>query len=327
MATAKERNPIRSRGLKLIPVDQQKRHDEWLALRKGYIGGSEAGAIVGLNPYNSAFSVWAEKTGGAAGFEGNTATRVGSYLEDLVSKLFSEETGKTVRRCNFMIVNPAYPFAAANIDREIIGEDAILECKTTTSLGNIRKFRTGEYPEQWYCQITHYLAVTGAQRAYLAALENNLDLHIFVLERDEDEIAALMEAERAFWEGYVLTKKAPPADGHMATTDTLKALYPEDTGEEANLDGLETALEARTALIVEQRALKAEIDALDNQIKARMGNASRGELGRFVVTWRTQRSSGLDREAVKRDFPALDFSKYASQSRVFRVIEKKEKTA
>ena len=162
MATAIERNPIRNRGLTLIPYGS---HEEWLKIRKGYIGGSDAGAIIGLNPYASAFSVWAEKAGSVPEFEGNISTRVGTYLEDLVAKLFMEETGKTVQRLNFTIVNPAYPWACANIDREVIGEDAVLEIKTTTSFGAIKKFRSGEYPEQWYGQMVHYLAVTGGKES------------------------------------------------------------------------------------------------------------------------------------------------------------------
>lgn len=122
MATAIERHPIRNRGLQMIPYGS---HEEWLKIRKGYIGGSDAGAIIGLNPYNSAFSVWAEKTGQVPEFEGNISTRVGTYLEDLVAKLFAEETGKQVQRLNFTLVNPDYPWACANIDREIIGEDAV----------------------------------------------------------------------------------------------------------------------------------------------------------------------------------------------------------
>ena len=190
MATATERNPIRNRGLKMIPYGS---HEEWLKIRKGYIGGSDAGAIIGLNPYNSAFSVWAEKTGQTPEFEGNISTRVGTYLEDLVAKLFMEETGKQVQRMNFTIVNADYPWACANIDREVIGEDAVLEIKTTTSFGAIRKFRNGEYPEQWYGQMVHYLAVTGAKKAYLAALENNRELRIFELDRDEEEFVIQKE--------------------------------------------------------------------------------------------------------------------------------------
>jgi len=326
MSTASERNPIRNRGLQLIPVDQDKRHDEWLQLRRGYVCGTDAGAIIGLNPYASAFSVWAEKTGKAPEFSGNVATRVGSYLEDLVAKLFMEETGKKVQRVNYMIVNPAYPWAAANIDREVIGEDAILEIKTTTSMGAIRQFRSGEYPEQWYGQMTHYLAVTGAKKAYLAALENNRELRIFELERDEGEITALMDAESEFWSKYVLTGKTPPVDGHSATTDVIKALFQTDAGSTADLNGLDSIFERRKAIGAQQKALKAEMDEIDNQVKMIMGSASTGVCGRWSVSWKTQ-NTGLDRERIKQDFPALDFAKYTGQSRVFRVTEKKQKSA
>ena len=74
---------IKSKGLTMIPYAS---HEEWLKIRRGYIGGSDAGAILGMNPYSSAFSVWAEKTGSVPEFEGNTSTKVGSYLEDLVAR-------------------------------------------------------------------------------------------------------------------------------------------------------------------------------------------------------------------------------------------------
>ena len=324
MATATERNPIRNRGLKMIPYGS---HEEWLKIRKGYIGGSDAGAIIGLNPYNSAFSVWAEKTGQTPEFEGNISTRVGTYLEDLVAKLFMEETGKQVQRMNFTIVNADYPWACANIDREVIGEDAVLEIKTTTSFGAIKKFRSGEYPEQWYGQMVHYLAVTGAKKAYLAALENNRELRVFELDRDEEEIKALMDAEREFWNTYVLPKKTPPVDGHSATSEAIKKIFSEEAGDNIDLSGFLDVFQQRKAVNEQIKNLKTELDGLDNRLKVAMGSMAKGTCGRFSVSWKLQNTSVLDREKIKADFPEIDFSKYASQSRVFRVTEKKQKTA
>ena len=322
-----ERTPIRNRGLTMIPVDQEKRHDEWLGIRRGYLGGSDAGAIIGTNPYNSAFSVWAEKTSKVPEFGGNISTRVGSYLEDLVAKLFEEETGKKVQRLKFTLINPKYNFACANIDREIIGEDALLEIKTTTSMGAIKQFRSGEYPEQWYAQMVHYLAVTGCRKAYLAALENNRELRIFELERDEAEIQALMDAERDFWNNYVVPKRTPPVDGHSATSDAIRQMFQTDSaGIEADLNGMDRLFERRKVLTEQQKAIKEQIDALDNQIKVSMGSLSRATCGRWTVSWKIQ-NTGLDRERIKKDFPSLDFSKYTGQSRVFRITEKKVKTA
>ena len=322
MSTAAERTPIRKRGLQMIPYGS---HEEWLQIRRGYIGGSDAGAIVGMNPYSSAFSVWAEKTGKLPEFEGNVATRVGTMLEDLVARLFMEETGKKVQRLNFTLVNPDYPFACANIDREIIGEDAVLEIKTTNSFVNVKKFRTGEYPEMWYAQITHYLAVTGAQKAYLAVLIEGRDFKIFELERNEEEIKALMDTERDFWNTYVVPKRTPPVDGHSATSDAIKALFDIDDGDTRDLNGMERIFEQRSLLNKHIKDLKAELDGIDNSIKLQLGNASKGVCGFWSVSWKTQNTAGLDREAIKADYPGIDFAKYATQSRVFRVTEKKPK--
>lgn len=322
MSTATERTPIRSRGLTMIPYGSR---EEWLKVRRGYIGGSDAGAIIGMNPFSSAFSVWAEKTGQVPEFEGNVATRVGTMLEDLVAHLFMEETGKKVQRLNFTLVNAEFPFACANIDREIIGEDAVLEIKTTNSFVNVKKFRTGEYPEMWYAQMTHYLAVTGAKKCYLAVLSECREFRIFELERDESEIKALMDAEREFWNTYVIPKKAPPADGHSATSEAIKKLFPEEAGDSADLSGFEDVFVQRKAINEHIRALKTELDALDNRVKVAMGSNSSGSCGPFTVSWKLQNTSGLDREKIKADFPEIDFAIYATQSRVFRVTEKKPK--
>lgn len=311
---------INRKNLTLIPWES---HEEWLGIRKKYIGGSDAGAIVGLNPYASAWSVWAEKTGAAPAFEGNLSTRTGTLLEDFVAHLFMEETGKKIQRCNFTIVNGKYPWACANIDREVVSENAIVEIKTTNSYVNLKKFRQGEYPEQWYAQVTHYLAVTGADKAYLAVLSECRDFRIFELERDEEEIAALMEAEKAFWTGYVVTGKVPPADGHMATTEAVKAVWGQENGQSVDLSGMDNLFTQRKALGEQQKALKAAMDEIDNSIKLRMENASTGLCGSWSVSWKTQRTSGLDRDAIRADYPGFDFSKYATSSRVFRVTEKK----
>lgn len=143
--------------------------EEWRALRSRYIGGSDAAAVVGMNAYVSPYSLWAEKPGDFRAFPGNLATEVGTYLEDFVARKFAEVTGKKVRRANHSFFNSDYPWAIANIDREIIGEDAGLEIKTTDTM-NLNEFRGGEYPANYYVQSVHYLAVTGRQRWYLAVL-------------------------------------------------------------------------------------------------------------------------------------------------------------
>ena len=117
-------------------------HEEWLEWRKKGIGGSDAGAVAGLNPWKSPVSVYMDKIGESKPTQDNERMRIGRDLEDYVARRFEEATGKKVRRNNFMMVHDDYNFMVANIDREIVGENALLECKTTGSYG--KKGRTGQ---------------------------------------------------------------------------------------------------------------------------------------------------------------------------------------
>ena len=101
---------------------------EWLELRKKTIGGSDAAGIVGLSAYATPYTVWANKTGRLPDSEDNEAMRQGRDLEEYVARRWMEATGKTVRRCNAMLYNSLYPYAHADIDRSVMGENAGLEC-------------------------------------------------------------------------------------------------------------------------------------------------------------------------------------------------------
>ena len=124
--------------------------------------------------------------------------RQGRDLEDYVARRWMEETGKRVYRLPAMLYHPKYPFAHADVDRMVVGENAGLECKTTFSL-DLKQFNGEEFPVQYYAQCVHYLAVTGADRWYLAVLAYGRGFFTFTLERDQAEIDALMAAKADFW--------------------------------------------------------------------------------------------------------------------------------
>ncbi len=123
--------------------------EEWLEQRRKSIGGSDAAAIVGLSKWASPYSVWAEKTGRIPPKEDSEAMRIGRDLEDYVARRWMDETGKRVHRVLAILYNKEYPFAHADVDRLLIGENAGLECKTTSAL-NLRQFHNTEFPEQYY---------------------------------------------------------------------------------------------------------------------------------------------------------------------------------
>ena len=243
-------------------------HEEWKKLRGQYIGGSDAAAVVGLNPFVSQYALWAEKTGKIPPFEGNLATEVGAYLEEFIAKKFEQETGKKVRRVNQSFFNSDYPFAIANIDREIVGEDAGLEIKHTSEL-NLKKFKGGEYPANYYAQCVWYMAVTGKKRWYLAVLIGNKEFRWFTIERDEAEIAALMGAGRDFWE--LVKNNTPPAiDGTQATTNAIKAIYADNNENTVDLFGYASDIDRYFAISKQIDELETIREECMNKVKAFM---------------------------------------------------------
>lgn len=297
-------------------------HEEWLALRSRYIGGSDAAAVVGLNAHSSPYALWAEKTGKVPGFAGNLATEVGAYLEEFIAQKFAQETGKKVRNCNLSFLNSQYPFAIANIDLEIVGEDAGLEIKFTDSL-NMKKFKGGEYPSNYYVQCVHYLAVTGKKRWYLAVLIGNKEFKWFVIERDEAEIAALMEAEAEFWE--LVKNDIPPAiDGTQATTDAIKTIYANSNDDSVcDLVMHQTDLDQYIALTNQIKELEALRDEAANKVKLFMGESGSGESERFRVSWKSSPRKTFDSKRFASENPGIDLSAYynTTSTRTFRVSE------
>lgn len=287
--------------------------EEWVDSRKGSIGGSDASTILGLNPYSSPYALWAEKTGAVLpeDISSKEAVRLGTFLEPYVAQRFSEETGKKVRRENFMLKNGDYPWAHANVDRLIVGEKAGLECKTTSAL-NLSKFKGGEYPANYYCQCMHYMAVTGYEKWYLAVLIGNRELRIFEILRDEEEIAALMDAEQRFWQ-FVESNEPPPVDGSRATSETLEALYPEECGE-VDLTPVCANIRQYLDLKAQIKALEQQFDTAANGIKEYMGKAKNGTYGDFSVIWANRSRSSFDKAAFQRANPDIDLTPYYKTS-------------
>ena len=157
----------RKTALRLMKTSKLDR-GQWLEVRKGGIGSSDAVAAVGLSPYKSQLELWLEKTGRAAGHEGGidvgSPMYWGMLLEPYVAQAYQRKTNRRVRKLNAVLQHPTFPFMRANIDREIIGssEVQILECKTAGEFGS-RLWRDG-VPEYVQLQVQHQLAVTGKTR-------------------------------------------------------------------------------------------------------------------------------------------------------------------
>lgn len=143
--------------------------EDWLRYRKCGITGTDAGAILGLNPYRSAFQVYHDKISDTFENIDNEAMRQGRDLEDYVAQRFTEATGLKVRRANAIYQSEEHPLLLADFDRLIVGQKAGLECKTVSPF-SADKWADGKIPAHYMAQVNHYLAVSGFDCWYIAAL-------------------------------------------------------------------------------------------------------------------------------------------------------------
>ena len=295
-----------------MAIQRIKRDDreKWLELRSKYIGGADAASVCGLNEYQSPYALWAEKTGKVPPFAGNLRTRIGTELEPIIAKLFEEETGKKVQNCNFSLINSDYPWAIADIDRMVVGEDAILEIKSTSAL-NLKHYRDGDYPARFYVQCQHYLAVTGKQTAYLAVLIGNGDFRWFTIERNDDEIAALMETEKQFYE-WMQTGEEPPAN--PVDVESIELVHPVSNGTSIELFGQQNIMRNYLELKSRIAELEKEADGIAAVLKQDMGDAEKGTDGEYVCTWANRTRTTFDKKAFQKDNPSIDISKWEKVS-------------
>ena len=297
-------------ALRLVDTRTLDRH-QWLSVRQGGIGSSDAAAAVGLCPYKSQLELWMEKTGRRPAEDASPGMDDprywGTLLEPYVAVAYSQLTGRKVRKVNAVLQHPTFPYMLANIDREVVGcpEVQILECKTAGEWGS-RLWRDG-VPEYVQLQVQHQLAVTNQRAADVAVLLCGQHLEIHRIERDEEVIARLMVLEARFWQ-FVTTDVAPPADGSESAGKALRQLY---SGGGNTLDFCEDrALSDTFAQLV---ALKAELEArgkdaerLKQTLQQAMGDAARAVFATGEVTFkRAQDGTSLDTKRLAQDHPDL----------------------
>jgi putative phage-type endonuclease len=278
---------------------------DWLMERTKGIGGSDSGIVLGLNKYKTPFELWLEKTGRVQPEEiDSEAIYWGNQMEDVVAREFMKRTGKKVHNDNFMHYHQDYPFIFANVDRLLYGEPAVLECKTASS--HLSKLWEGdEIPETYLTQVHHYLGVTGLDYAYIAVLIGGNKFVYKEIQRDDELIKMIFDAEVKFWNDYVVADVAPPLDGTSAAEKYLKENYQRAEAEKEVVlnDGSKDLLTEYMQLKDTLKPLEDRQKEIENLIKAQLKDAEKGIAGDYVAKWFNVTQNRIDSKALKKKFP------------------------
>lgn len=210
----------------MYTIIENKNHEEWLKARSYGIGGSDASAIVGMNPYKTNIELFEEKIGRRIpeDISDKPYVRYGTNAEPLIRSLFALDYPQyqVEHHENRILRSKEHPFLQASLDGELTdqnGRRGVLEIKTTNILQSMQYEKWKDrIPDNYYIQVLHYMLVTGYEfivlRAHLisewGADRRTTAKHYFIERADvEDDLKMLLKEEIKFW-GYVESGRKPP---------------------------------------------------------------------------------------------------------------------
>ena len=288
--------------------------EEWLRLRNQGIGGSDIAAIAGVNPWETALSVYLRKTGELPEKEETEAMYWGTVLEEVVAQEYARRHPEVrVRRINAVLQHPEVPYFLGNIDREIRRKGdppAILECKTVSAWQGGRW--RDDVPDHVMCQVQWYLGITGYPTAVVAVLIGGNEYREFEIGRDDEIIGYLHEIGRRFWEEHVIPR-VPPAP-EATDLETVEAMHPISNGQIIDLppDALTLLAEYDAAKEAEAAARQRREEA-EARLKAMLGDYESGYAGDRLVIWKTVTQRRLDTKTLRADHPDI-YEQYVAES-------------
>lgn len=289
--------------MKVLIKTNNLTREEWLKWRTKGIGGSDVSVIAGLNKYRSVFQLWLEKTGQMAPDEdGNDYTHFGTILEPVVKQEFMRRTGLKVRAKRMLLQSEDYPFMLADLDGVINenGKMCIFEAKTASAYK--QEIWEKGVPEEYQLQVQHYMAVTGAEKTYIAALVGGNHFYCHTVYRDNELIELITKLEKKFWERNVLQNIEPMPDGSDATTDFLNKKYGSSNGKTIELPEDALGLCSQYEQLADEiDSLKERKEAVANQLKNFLKDNESGTVGGRKVTWKQITSTSFDKKRLEKE--------------------------
>lgn len=290
--------------------------EEQVAERLNGLGGSDVGAVVGLNPYSTRHDVYNQKRGLVPPFTGNAATEVGDALEPAILAWFERATGFKLDTENVTRRHPTEDWMLATVDGLVMDNDgkpvAIVEAKTASWRMADKWGPNGSdiVPTHYYIQCVWYMAVLDLPVAYVAALVDR-EFRLYKIERDVDIEKKVVDEAREFWFENVVAGIAPEPDSSDGCSerlalshhaDAVAYLTEEDDKEGKLSDIMREWSKAKDA----EKEAKARADECRNRLATIVGDDFKGfkcELG--TASWTHPKAKAeVDWEAIARKLGA-----------------------
>lgn len=316
--------------------------DEWLDKRRKGIGGSEAGAVMGMSAYGSPLTVYLQKKNLVPKAETSKAAKRGTFLEPMIRveavKEFPELEIETVP---FMFTDMEHAFMMANIDGVVFAKAPVeIRGEAIEGLGGFEaksaKTNYGwgddEIPDTYYAQVEHYMKVLGLSWFLVAVyILDDESIRYYVIRRNEQFISQLVVAEKVFWENYIEKNIIPAAIGIENEDDLITGMYDGSAATLALNEHEKTLCRKIAGLKEKIKALKDDEDAAKIDLKTSLTTRAKPSKterklsalgGEITVSWSFYETKSVDTKKLRDAGLYEQYSKTTEADRLTVTLKK-----
>lgn len=217
--------------------------ENFLELRRNFVGGSEIASVIGCNPWASPAKTFCIKKQLIKKEPANEACYWGNVMEPILRSEFSKRTGYPVKEIPYVLqaTDPRFSFLIADLDgvTTVNGQVGVIECKTANSYAAQEEWKNGEpgfIPTPYYLQIQLYLYITNLNFGYIIALLGGNHFVYHRIERDDETITGMLLLARRWYEQYFLPNIMPPPVSVSSDCSLLGQIYSKSEPKEIILD-------------------------------------------------------------------------------------------
>lgn len=286
-----------------IDLDTDAGRAKWLALRKQDVTASTVGALFGCHPYQSAYGLYAEKTGLDTPPSNNAMLEWRLMLESAVAVAVARQRPgwRIIKATEY--VRDSELRIGATPDFLIEGDPrglGVLQAKTIAPSAYKKSWPDGQ-PPFWIAlqNATELMLEYEADFGAVAGLVIDpwkCECAITEIPRHEGVEARIRDAVAKFWADT--DAGIEPTPDFARDADLVAKLYPEATPlKTIDLTGnnmLPVILPERAALKSEIAKAEARVKEIDTEVKFAMGDAEIALLPGFALSLKTQHRKGYE---------------------------------